>query len=64
MKLKKFDVVELINNNKATILEIKDNEYLVEIVDNNGITVDKRNITQEDIKQIIYSRQKSLDYKL
>lgn len=58
MKFKKFDVVELINSNKATILEIKDNEYLVEIVDNNGITVDKRNITQEDIKQIIYSRQK------
>lgn len=58
MKFKKFDVVELINSNKATILEIKDNEYLAEIVDNNGITVDKRNITQEDIKQIIYSRQK------
>ena len=58
MKLKRFDVVELKNCNKATILEIKDNEYLAEIVDRNGITVDKRNITQEDIKQIIYTRRK------
>lgn len=58
MKLKKFDVVELKNNNKATILEIKNNEYLAEIVDNNGTTVDTRNITQEDIKQIIYARRK------
>lgn len=58
MKLKKFDVVELKNNNKATILEIKNNEYLAEIVDNNGTTVDTRNITQEDIKQIIYTRRK------
>lgn len=58
MKLKKFDVVELKNNNRATILEMKNNEYLVEIVDTNGITVDTRNINQEDIKQIIYTRRK------
>lgn len=64
MKLKKFDVVELKNNNKATILEMKNNEYLAEIVDTNGITVDTRNINQEDIKQLIYTRKKSLDYKL
>jgi len=58
MKLKKFDVVELKNNNKATILEIKNHEYLAEIVDNKGTTVDTKNITQEDIKKIIYTRQK------
>ena len=58
MKLKKFDVVELKNNNKATILEMKNNEYLAEIVDTNGITVEKRNINQEDIKQLIYTRRK------
>lgn len=56
MKIKRFDVVELKNNNKATILEIKDNEYFVEIVDNKGKTLDNRNITQNDIKQIIYTR--------
>jgi len=39
MKLKKFDVVELKNDNKGT-------------------TVDTKNITQEDIKKIIYTRQK------
>ena len=58
MKLKKFDVVELKNNNRATILEMNNNKYLAEIVDTNGITVDTRNINQEDIKQIIYTRRK------
>lgn len=58
MKLKKFDVVELKNNNKATILETKDNEYLAEIVDTKGTTVDTKNINQEDIKRIIYTRRK------
>ena len=58
MKLKKFDVVELKNNNRATILEMKNNKYLAEIVDTNGITVDTRNINQEDIKQVIYTRHK------
>ena len=58
MKFKKFDVVELKNKNRATILEKKNNEYLTEIVDTNGITVEKRNINQEDIKQVIYTRHK------
>jgi len=56
MKIKKFDVVELKNKNKATVLEIKGSEYLVEIVDQNGTTIDKRNITQDDIKQIVYKK--------
>lgn len=56
MKIKKFDVVELNNNNKATILEIKSNSYLAEIVDNKGKTVETRNITQDEIKQIIFTR--------
>ena len=42
MKLKKFDVVELKNNNKATILEMKNNEYVAEIVDTNGIVPNNR----------------------
>lgn len=56
MKIKRFDVVELKNNNKATILEIMDNGYLVEIVDNKGKTLETRNITQDEIKKIIYTR--------
>ena len=56
MKIRKFDVVELKNNNKATILEIYNGEYFVEIVDSNGRTIDNRNITQDDIEQIIYRK--------
>ena len=34
MRYKRFDVVELKNDNKATILDIKENnEYFVEIVE-------------------------------
>ena len=40
MRYKRFDVVELKNDNKATILDIKENnEYFVEIVDSNGTTI-------------------------
>lgn len=56
MKIKKFDVVKLKNNNKATILEIKANEYLVEIVDNRGKTLETRNLIRDEIKKIIYTR--------
>lgn len=38
-KIKKFDVVELHNNNRATILEIDKSQYFAEIVDSKGITV-------------------------
>ena len=33
MQIKVFDVVELKNNNLATILEIKDNKYFTEFVE-------------------------------
>lgn len=33
MKISRFSVVELKDNKKATILDIKDNEYFVEVVD-------------------------------
>lgn len=56
MKIKKFDVVELKDSNKATILEIKNNEYFAEIVDNSGRTLDNRHITQDEIKQVIYTK--------
>lgn len=56
MKIKVFDVVELRNNKLATILEIKDNQYLTEIVDRNGKTLENRYINQEEIKQIIYTK--------
>lgn len=56
MKIKKFDVVELKNKNKATILNTDNNEYFVEIVNSDGITIDKRNITQDEVKRVIYTK--------
>lgn len=56
MKIKQFDVVELKNNNRATILAIKDNKYLVEVVDNKGKTLDTKNISLDEIRQVIYTR--------
>ena len=57
MKTNKFDVVELNNGNKATILDIIDkNTYFVEIVDNEGKTIDRKNIYDLDIKEVIFTK--------
>lgn len=57
MKLKRFDVVELTNGNKATIMDIMNNiEYFVEIVDSKGNTIDRKNITEDEIEKIVYSK--------
>ena len=37
MQIKVFDVVELKNNNLATILEIKDNKYFTEFVEKSPV---------------------------
>lgn len=59
MKIQRFNVVELNNNNRATILEIKNNkEYFAEIVSPYGITIENKIITDSDIKKVIYSREK------
>lgn len=52
-----FDVVELNNGNKATILEIINNIYSVEIVDKKGTSLGYQKISKEDIKEIIYSHK-------
>ena len=49
MKLKIFDVVELNDNNRATILNINNKEYLAEIVNSAGISLGNRIITYNDI---------------
>ena len=55
MKINKFDVVELKDGNRATIIEAKDkNIYFAEVVNAYGITLDKRDI-QEEIDKIIYN---------
>ena len=58
MKINRFDVVELYNGNKATILDVKNKEYYVEIVDSEGNTIDNRNITDVEIKEILVSKSK------
>ena len=58
MKLKRFEVVELVNGNKATILDNKNNEYFAEIVDGNGKTIENRNITEDEIKKVLIYKDK------
>lgn len=58
MKYKEFDVVELNDQNKATILKVDGNQYFVEVVNVYGIKVDNRYITDTEINQAIYSRKK------
>lgn len=58
MKIDKFYVVKLKDNNKAIILaKDKRNQYLAEIIDKKGITVDKRIITKDEINRVIYSKK-------
>lgn len=58
MKIKIFDVVELKDNNRAVILEIKGNKYFAEVVNDYGITVNKRKqITKKDIVKIINNKE-------
>ena len=57
MKLKIFDVVELKDNNRATILNINNKEYLAEVVNSAGISLGNKVIKDNDINKIpsIYS---------
>lgn len=58
MKLKRFEVVELLNGNKATILDTNNNQYYAEIVNDNGITIDNRAITEDEIKKVLVYKDK------
>ena len=58
MKLKRFEVVELSNGNKATILDINNNEYYAEIVDNKGNTIDNRIIREDEIAKVLIHKDK------
>ena len=58
MKYKRFDVVELNNGNKATILDTNNRNYYVEIVDLEGNRVDIKNIEESEIAKMIFSKQR------
>jgi hypothetical protein len=58
MKLKIFDVVELNNGNKATIVENKTKDiYKAEIVTNEGKILGIKLINENDVNKIIFSRK-------
>lgn len=58
MKIKKFDVVELNDKNKAVILEIYNRKkYYAEIVNDRGKTIDKTEIKERQINKVIYRKQ-------
>lgn len=57
MNLKIFDVVELQNGNKATIVENKAKDmYKAEIITNEGKTLGIKLIDENDVNKIIFSR--------
>lgn len=58
MKINRFDVVELNNNNRATILDIKNNKYYVEEVNEKGTSLGNKEITDNEIKKVIFSKNK------
>ena len=58
MKLKRFEVVELTNGYKATIFDTKNNEYYAEIVNDKGVTVEHRNISENEIKKVLVSKSR------
>lgn len=57
MKVKVFDVVELNNGTKATVLEIIQGGYNVEVVDKRGNSKGRKTISDKDIVSIIYQRK-------
>ena len=58
MKIKIFDVVQLSNGNKATILEKSDKAtYKAEIVNSEGKTEGITQISETDITKVIFSKQ-------
>ena len=58
MKINKFNVVKLKDSNKAIILSVDNKkQYLAEIVNKQGKTVDKKIITKDEIEKVIYNKE-------
>ena len=58
MKINKFNVVKLKDSNKAIILSVDNKkQYLAEIVDKQGKTIDKKKITKDEIEKVIYNKE-------
>ena len=65
MMYKQFDVVKLKDANKAIILQVNKNDYLAEIVNSNGLTLDRRLVyeNENEIETVLYTR-KDIKYNL
>lgn len=57
MHINRFDVVELKDGNRATILDTNKKEYFAEIVNIYGVTIEKRNIYESEINKVIYEKK-------
>ncbi len=57
MKFKIFDVVEVNNGNKATILSVDNEQYKVEIVTNDGKSKGIVDLEEKDIKKLIFKKE-------
>lgn len=64
MKIKLFDVVKLNSGNNATILGINKNTYRAEILTEEGKTLEFKEITNSDIKEVIYTKQNKSNLSL
>lgn len=51
-----FDVVELNNGNKATILTKENSMIKIEEVNDEGISLGVKDIKESDIKQVIFKK--------
>lgn len=58
-KYNMFDVVELKNGNKATIMNNESYNLKIEEVDNNGISQGIKYITENDIIKTLYAKNKT-----
>lgn len=56
MKLKIFDVVELIDHNKAIILEVYINTYKVNVLKEDSSINESRIISDKDISNVLYKK--------
>lgn len=65
MKINKFNVVKLKDNNKAIILSVDNKkQYLAEIVDKQGKTIDKKKLQKMKLKRLFIIRKKDKSWVL
>ena len=57
MKIKIFDVIELENGNKATVLDIDKGIYKIDEIDEKGNQLRTREVSIDEIKKVIYTKR-------